>query len=77
MPFPSCKVKKMYHKDTLMSYFDVATESSSGKCHTHRSDEKVKAVSPDFILNHKSKILGKKIKLRQCFLLDLLSLVSC
>lgn len=65
MPFPSCKLSKMYlnaasTKDTLMSYFDVATESSSGKCHTHRSDEKVKAVSPHFILTHKSKFLKKR-----------------
>lgn len=65
MPFPSCKLSKMHRKaastkDTLMSHFDVATESSSGKCHTHRSDEKVKNLSPRFILNHNSKTLKKK-----------------
>lgn len=64
MPFPSRRLSKTYHnatstKDTLMSYFDVAAESSSGKCHTHSSRVKAKAVSPDFILNHKRKILKK------------------
>lgn len=62
MPFPSRKLSKMYRhaastKDTLISYFDVAAESISGKCHTHSSHEKAKAVSPHFILNHKSNIL--------------------
>lgn len=85
MPFPSCKLSKMYSnaastKDTLMSYFDVATGSSSGKCHTHRSEEKVKAVSPHFILNHK-RLLKKKrnfdsvsVFLWSCFLWFLVEL---